>query len=69
MRKDFFSNMAAKVNLKLPKFSNEIDNYLVEAARMRTPYIGVQLACEGKKKSSQKERKLRTVKTCNMRET
>lgn len=49
MRKDFFSNMAAKVNLKLPKFSNEINNYLVEAARMRTPYLGVQLAYEGKK--------------------
>ena len=61
--------MAAKVNLKLPKFSNEINNYLVEAARMRTPYLGVQLAYEGKKKSSQKEREPREVKTCNVKET
>lgn len=55
MRKDFFSNMAAKVNLKLPKFSNEINNYLVEAARMRTPYLGIQLAYEGKKSLHRKK--------------
>lgn len=55
MRKDFFSNMAAKVNLKLPKFSNEINNYLVEAARMKTPYLGVQLAYEGKKSLHRKK--------------
>lgn len=53
--------MAAKVNLKLPKFGDEINNYLVEAARMRTPYLGVQLAYEGNK-SSQEERELRAVK-------
>lgn len=54
--------MAAKVNLKLPKFGDEINNYLVEAARTRTPYLGVQLNSYEGNKSSQEERELRAVK-------